>query len=313
MALGLAKIDQGTPDPAGGHIQHYPETKEPTGLLKERAQLILRKVTPHFNAEQLKGGIVYAVEQCLKRGVTTIHDVVTNGAPVRAYQELVKEDNLNMRVSLLVRVIESDMTVKSLMELGLQTGFGSEWLRIGGSKMSIDGGITGRNASFYEPYDDDHHNCGLIRIQQDELNDTVLNCHKAGIRCCVHAIGDRAFDMALVAYDNALQKFPRRDHRHRIEHMGNWLASKERMEHLVRMGLIAIPNISLAYFTGESIRSSVGEKRMAQAFPFKTLLRNGVTIAGGSDSPGYWPTVGRPLAPRPEKTHLSERVSALDT
>ena len=289
-ALELAKIDQDTPDPAGGHIQHYPESKEPTGLLKERAQLILRKVTPHFNAEQLKSGIAYAVEQCLERGVTTIHDVVTNGAPVRAYQELVKEDNLNMRVSLLVRVIESDMTAKSLMELGLQTGFGSEWLRIGGSKMSIDGGITGRNASFYEPYDDDHHNCGLIRIQQDELNDTVLNCHKAGIRCCVHAIGDRAFDMALVAYDNALQKFPRRDHRHRIEHMGNWLASKERMERLVRMGLIAIPNISLAYFTGESIRSSVGEKRMAQAFPFKTLLRNGVTIAGGSDSPGYWPT-----------------------
>ncbi|MFQ5684762.1 MAG: amidohydrolase, partial [Candidatus Binatia bacterium] len=289
-ALELAKIDSRTPDPAGGHIRHYPETREPTGLLKERAQLILRKVTPRFNAEELKSGIVYAVNQCLQRGVTTIHDVVKDGASVRAYQELVREGSLHMRVSLLIRVIESDMTAKSLIELGLQSGFGSEWLKIGGTKMSIDGGITGCNASFYEPYDDDHHNCGLIRIQQDELNETVLNCHKAGLRCCVHAIGDRAFDMALDAYQSALEKFPRSNHRHRIEHMGNWLASKERMERLVRLGLIAIPNISLAYFTGESIRNSVGEKRMAQAFPFKTLLRNGVTIAGGSDSPGYWPT-----------------------
>lgn len=289
-ALELAKIDSRTPDPAGGHIRHYPETREPTGLLKERAQLILRKVTPRFNAEELKSGIVYAVNHCLQRGVTTIHDVVKDGASVRAYQELVREGSLHMRVSLLIRVIESDMTAKSLIELGLQSGFGSEWLKIGGTKMSIDGGITGCNASFYEPYDDDHHNCGLIRIQQDELNETVLNCHKAGLRCCVHAIGDRAFDMALDAYQSALEKFPRSNHRHRIEHMGNWLASKERMERLVRLGLIAIPNISLAYFTGESIRNSVGEKRMAQAFPFKTLLRNGVTIAGGSDSPGYWPT-----------------------
>ena len=39
--------------------------------------------------------------------------------------------------------------------------------------MSIDGGITGRNACFYDPYEDDEHNHGIIRIQQDELNDTV--------------------------------------------------------------------------------------------------------------------------------------------
>ena len=290
QALELAGINTDTPDPAGGAIQHYPESREPTGQLKERAQLILRKVMPRYDSAQLKSGIAYAVAKCLERGVTTIHDVVKDGAPVRAYQELEREGELHMRVSLLIRVIESDMSAESLMELGLQTGFGSEWLRIGGAKMSIDGGITGRNASFYEPYEDDHHNCGLIRIQQDELNETVLSCHKAGIRCCVHAIGDQAFDMALDAYSNALQKYPRNDHRHRIEHMGNWLASPERMERLVRMGLIAIPNISLAYFVGDSIRSSVGEKRMAHAFPFKTLLRHGVTMAGGSDSPGYWPT-----------------------
>ena len=113
-----------------------------------------------------------------------------------------------------------------MIELGLITGFGNDWLRIGGVKMSIDGGITGRNACFHDPYENDEHNHGIIRIQQDELNHTVQVCHDAGLRCCVHAIGDKAFDMALDAYENAIEHSPRKDHRHRIEHMGNWLARR---------------------------------------------------------------------------------------
>ncbi len=288
-ALALAGITRETPDPPGGAIRHDPQSGEPTGELHERAQLILKKVTPEFNYLQLKDGILFALSQCLERGVTTIHDIVRSGEPVRAYQELFREGKLHARVTLLPRVIESHIGSKSLIELGLTTGFGNEWLRIGGVKMSIDGGITGRNACFYEPYEDDPHNCGIIRILQDELNETVLKCHQAGLRCCVHAIGDRAFDMALDAYENAIQKSPRKDHRHRIEHMGNWLSTPERMQRIVRSGIIAIPNISFGYYIGDAILDCLGEKRLAKSFPFRTLLKNGVIIAGGSDAPGYWP------------------------
>jgi predicted amidohydrolase YtcJ len=289
LALKLAKITKDSADPAGGAIRKDPQTGEPTGELHERAQLILRKAAPVFSYLQLKDGIVYALNQCLERGVTTVHDIVRSGEPVRAYQEIYQEGRLPARVSLLPRVIESFIESKSLIELGLITGFGNEWLRVGGVKMSIDGGITGRNACFYDPYEDDEHNCGIIRIEQDELNETVLRCHTAGLRCCVHAIGDRAFDMALGAYENAIEKSPRKDHRHRIEHMGNWLASPERMQRMVRSGIIAIPNIAIGYYVGDAILDCVGEKRLTKAFPFRTLLKNGVIIAGGSDSPGYWP------------------------
>jgi len=288
-ALAAAKITRDTPDPAGGHITKDAQTGEPTGELHERAQLILKKVAPDFNYLQLKDGIVFALNQCLERGVTTVHDIVRSGEPTRAYQEIYREGRMHARVSILPRVIESMIESKSLIELGLITGFGNEWLRVGGVKMSIDGGITGRNACFYDPYEDDEHNHGIIRIQQDELNETVRKCHDAGLRCCVHAIGDRAFDMALNAYESAIEKSPRKDHRHRIEHMGNWLATQERMQRMVRSGLVAIPNISIGYYVGDAILDCVGEKRLTKAFPFRTLLKNGVIIAGGSDSPGYWP------------------------
>jgi predicted amidohydrolase YtcJ len=288
-ALAAAKITRDSADPAGGAIRKDPQSGEPTGELHERAQLILRKAAPAFSYLQLKEGIVYALKQCLERGVTTVHDIVRSGEPVRAYQEIYREGRLPARVSLLPRVIESFIESKSLIELGLITGFGNEWLRVGGVKMSIDGGITGRNACFYDPYEDDEHNCGIIRIEQDELNETVRRCHDAGLRCCVHAIGDRAFDMALGAYENAIEKSPRKDHRHRIEHMGNWLATPERMQRMVRSGIVAIPNIAIGYYVGDAILDCVGEKRLTKAFPFRTLLKNGVIIAGGSDSPGYWP------------------------
>ena len=288
-ALAAAKITRDTPDPAGGHIRHDPQTGEPTGELHERAQLIVKKVAPEFNYLQLKDGIVFALDQCLQRGVTTVHDIVRYAEPVRAYQELYKEGRMHARVSILPRVIESMIESKSLIELGVITGFGNEWLRIGGVKMSIDGGITGRNACFHEPYENDEHNHGIIRIQQDELNHTVQVCHDAGLRCCVHAIGDKAFDMALDAYENAIEHSPRKDHRHRIEHMGNWLATPKLMQRMVRSRIVAIPNIAFAYYIGDAILDCVGERRLTKAFPFRTLLKNGVIIAGGSDSPGYWP------------------------
>lgn len=289
LALAAAKITRDTPDPAGGHIRHDAQTGEPTGELHERAQLIVKKVAPEFNYLQLKDGIVFALNQCLQRGVTTVHDIVRYAEPVRAYQEIYKEGRMHARVSILPRVIESMIESKSLIELGLITGFGNDWLRIGGVKMSIDGGITGRNACFHEPYENDEHNHGIIRIQQDELNHTVQVCHDAGLRCCVHAIGDKAFDMALDAYENAIEHSPRKDHRHRIEHMGNWLATPKLMQRMVRSNIVAIPNIAFAYYIGDAILDCVGERRLTKAFPFRTLLKNGVIIAGGSDSPGYWP------------------------
>ncbi|HLN85227.1 MAG TPA: amidohydrolase [Candidatus Limnocylindrales bacterium] len=289
LALAAAKISRDTPNPAGGNIKHDAQTGEPTGELHERAQLIVKKVAPEFNYLQLKDGIVFALNQCLERGVTTVHDIVRYAEPVRAYQELYKEGRMHARVSILPRVIESMIDSKSLTELGVITGFGNEWLRIGGVKMSIDGGITGRNACFHEPYENDEHNHGIIRIQQDELNHTVQVCHDAGLRCCVHAIGDKAFDMALDAYENAIEHSPRKDHRHRIEHMGNWLATPKLMQRMVRSGIVAIPNIAFAYYIGDAILDCVGEKRLTKAFPFHTLLKNHVIIAGGSDSPGYWP------------------------
>jgi predicted amidohydrolase YtcJ len=288
-ALALAHVTKETVAPGGGAIELDSSTGEPTGKLVERAQFLVREIIPAFTYAQMKEGIVHAMERALRRGVTTIHDIVTNSETVRAYQELVQERRLPIRASLLLRILEAKIVPESLLNLGIKTGFGNDWLKIGGVKMSIDGGITGRVAAFNEPYEDDPCRCGLIRIPAEELDETVDAYHKAGHRVCIHAIGDRAMDMALDAIEKALEAAPRNDHRHRVEHLGNWMITKERLARIRRLEVLPVPNIPFLHFIWDSLLACMGPKRLEGSFGIKTLIEAGIPITSGSDGPGYWP------------------------
>lgn len=289
-ALALAHVTKETTPPGGGAIELDPTTGELTGKLLERAQFLVRDVIPKYGYQQVKEGIVRAMGRALGRGITTIHDIVTNNETVRAYQELALEGRLPIRASLLIRILEAKIVPESLLNLGIKTGFGNDWLKIGGVKMSIDGGITGRVAAFYEPYVDNPCHCGLIRIPAEELDVTVDAYHRAGHRVCIHAIGDRAMDMALDAIEKAVTGLPRADHRHRVEHLGNWLITAERLERIRRLAVLPVPNVPFLHFIWESLLDCMGPARLEGAFGVKTLLESGIPITSGSDGPGYWPT-----------------------
>ena len=287
-ALELAKVTKATQPPPGGAIELDPDTGELTGKLVERAQYLVRNVIPAYTYEQMKEGIVHATTRALRRGVTTIHDIVTNAETIRAYQELALERRLPIRVSLLIRIIEAKIRPESLVNVGLMQGFGDEWLRLGGVKMSIDGGITGRVAAFHEPYSDDPCRCGLIRIPGEELDSTVAAYHKAGHRVCIHAIGDKAMDMALDSVEKALDAHPRRDHRHRIEHLGNWMITKERLARIRKLDVLPVPNVPFLNYIYESLLDCMGPARLEGSFGMKTMLESGIKLTSGSDGPGYW-------------------------
>jgi predicted amidohydrolase YtcJ len=285
-ALALAGITRDTVAPAGGEIDHD-EAGEPTGVLRERAQALVKGIAPGIPS--LEDGIVELLNQCLARGVTSVHDIVTEREQVKAYQHLAATGRLPARVHMLVRVIEAQFSKESLLDLGLLPGLGSEFLKLGGIKMSVDGGFTGRNAAFYDPLEGEPDNCGMIRIEMDELEDTIWRYHEAGMRICVHAMGDRAMDMTLDAYGKALRRLPRADHRHRVEHLGNWLMTRERMAHVRELGVIPVPNPSFFHHLGDTAIDTLGRQRMEAGWPFRSLVANGSPLVFGSDAPGYWP------------------------
>ena len=279
LALKAIGVTRDTPDPVGGWIIRD-ASGEPTGELRERAQIPVKRADDS-RITSLEEGTEILLKQAATRGTTVVHDIVTSANSIRAYQSLAEAGRLPVRVQLLVRIIESDITTKSMVELGFRQPFGSDMLKIGGSKMSIDGGFTARQAAYTGMK-------GLIRIDQQELDETVLACHLAGIRCCIHAIGDIAVDMAMTSVERAQEKVYQ-PLRHRIEHMGNHLFTPERRARAKRIGALPIINPAVFYFLGDMGAAYVGPERNADCFPAKTIQEAGFPIAGGSDATGYWP------------------------
>ncbi len=288
-ALRVKGITRDTPDPDGGTIERDPSTGEPTGIFKERAQFLVRPQHPKASADDLERFIVEELEICRSRGVTMVHDIVVSADEIRAYGNLARSGRLPIRVQLLVRVIESSIGKESLLDLGLVQGFGSDWLRLGGVKMSVDGGTTGRNGAFSEPLIGESTNTGIVRIEQDELDDTIWRYHQAGIRCCVHTVGDIAHGMALSAYEKALTRLPRPDHRHRVEHLGNWLFTPDELAWAKRLQVLPMPNPTGLRFVADVYKPLMGPERMRWAYRFGTVLREGFRSSFGSDGPGSYP------------------------
>jgi predicted amidohydrolase YtcJ len=288
LALARAGITRDTPDPPGGTIERDPSTGEPTGVLKERAQYLVKPRDPHVSEEALEKNIANELQRCARRGVTVVHDIVVSAREIKAYIHLANEGKLPIRVRPIIRVIESKIDKESLLDLGFLQGFGSDWLKLGGIKMSIDGGTTGRNAAFSEPLHGESENKGIIRIEQDELDDTVMRYHQLGMRICTHAVGDIAHRMILSAYEKALTALPRHDHRHRVEHLGNWLFTPDELAWAQKLAIVPMPNPSGLRYVGDIYKPLMGE-RMRWAYRFGTILRSGFKTSFGSDAPGYYP------------------------
>jgi len=210
-ALELAGISIDSKDPEGGRIDRDQDSKEPNGVIRGNAQELIWKVVPPPDIEQLKKGINLAAKELLARGVTSISEAgVDKATMVQAYQAAIRENDLPLRVNLMM----SANVLEELTKLGIITGFGDERLRIGAIKILADGSTSGRTAALSEPYMDVPETTGIMYISPTELNSQVLIAHKAGFQVGVHAIGDRAISVVLDAIEAALENTPRADHRH---------------------------------------------------------------------------------------------------
>lgn len=287
-AVARAGVTAQTPDPPGGIIERNADGT-PNGVFRERARYLLMSRDAPGTFEEYKEAVRGRLLEAARRGCTTIHDIVESRDEVMAYQALEREGRLPIRVQLIVRVIEAQFQKWSLLDLAIQPGFGSDMLRIGGIKMSIDGGFTARQGLFREIDDEPAENHPLIRINQEELDETVSAYHAAGMRICVHAVGDGALDMVLSSYGAALAAHPRTDHRHRIEHMANFIASDAQIAKAKELGVIPMPNPSVLYYLTGAAFDSLTAARMRRALPIRLLLDQGFVVAPGSDAPGYWP------------------------
>ncbi len=279
-ALALAGIDADTPDPVGGTIARD-EHGNATGLLMERAMGLVRAVIPPVTKDETKDHLRAAGARFLAYGITSVGEAsIRTSTEFSAYEELARDGELPMRTFTMMLI---DDTLDALASIGLRTGIGDDWLRLGPAKVFQDGSGGGRTAAMTTDYRNDPGNRGISIYDQAGLDDRFARAQAAGFQLAAHAIGDHAIAMILTAYERAHAAHPRKDSRPRIEHCG--LCTPEIIARLREMNAITVPQPAFVYYLGDSYIENFSPEQLSLAYPARTWIDNGIVAAGSSDVP----------------------------
>lgn len=285
-ALEAAGIDQHTPDPAEGIIDRDP-AGQPTGVLRELAINLVREVIPIPEESESTRALEAAFPRLHRMGLTGLHDFRImggeDGPPAfRAYQALETAGRLPLRLWMNI----PGERLEEAVALGLRSGFGNHYLRVGHLKLFSDGSQGARTAWMLESYLDTG-GCGLPLTPMTEIAEAIRQADAAGIAVAIHAIGDRANRELLDVFEEVIEPGRQAQSaktlaRHRIEHVQN--IQPEDVNRLARLGVAA--SVQPIHVTDDypMIDASVGE-RGRNTYAFRSLLDRNVLLALGSDAP----------------------------
>ncbi|MBU0510109.1 MAG: amidohydrolase [Chloroflexi bacterium] len=283
LALREAHINAETPDPSQGVIDRD-ASGQPTGVLRELAINLVREVIPPPTEVETVAATRDGFTELHRLGLTGAHDYrIMGGADgplaFRAYQHLHTAGELTLRMWMLLPGEQLNQAI----ELGLRTGFGDDYLRVGHVKFFSDGGQGARTAWMLEPYEDTA-SCGMPLTPMDEIADAVRRAHKAGLAVAIHAIGDRANRELVTAFEQVLssEQVAAPSAPHRIEHAQT--IRPEDVRRLGRLGVVASVQPIHVPDDYPMIEKSVGP-RGRWTYAFRDLLAAGVPLAFGSDCP----------------------------
>ncbi|SEB74674.1 hypothetical protein SAMN04489806_1670 [Paramicrobacterium humi] len=266
------------------------------GLAFEKTQDAIRDLVEPYRVAKIEAAVRASAQLVLSEGVTTcIEAGIGRGLcshseiDMRAYLNLHRKGELGIRVQLMpcidylhpLRAHEDDYAASTL-DLGILQGFGSDDIWFGPTKMWFDGGMMARSAAFTQPYEGTDY-CGELAEDEEELRDRLIKAHRSGWDVAAHAIGDRAIDSALSAFEGAQRLAPDPSRRHRMEH-----GALIREDHISRLRNLAISigtQPCFITYSGDDFYKIMGPERAHQLYRGRSLLDAGVRLIGSTDRP----------------------------
>jgi predicted amidohydrolase YtcJ len=287
LALRLANITRETSDPPEGLIDRDQTTGEPTGLLYGMSDY-LAKTLPHLGMEQMEQGIRLAGHELNSLGITSIHDTSSRNNLNRwkLFTRWKEEGILKTRVNVAMGI----EGFREYLKKPFLSGMEDDQLSAKGVKIIV------------------HETTGQLAPSQEELNELVLEIHRSGLQVILHTIEENTIEVACSAIEHALQKLPKFDHRHRVEHCS--ICNPSLAKRLASLGIMVVTQPSFIYYNGDRYLKTVPNYQLNHLYPIRTLTKNGVKVIGSSDGPivpanpliGIYSTISR-------KTERGELVS----
>jgi predicted amidohydrolase YtcJ len=278
-ALGSAHISASTPDPQDGRIGRD-ANGDPDGILFESAMELMEEAIPEPTSDELERAIQAAIPVLWRMGLTGVHDFDRKKC-FAALQRLHSDGALRLRVVKSIPLED----LSHAAAIGLRTGFGDDFLRIGQVKAFADGALGPRTAAMLQPYIGEPENRGMLMIDAEELFEFGRLAVDNGLPLAVHAIGDRAIHEILNGFDQ-IRKYERRQGlpalRHRIEHVQ--VVHPDDVARLGELGVIA--SMQPIHATSDMrMADRYWGERSRLAYAWRAQSNHAAVLAFGSDAP----------------------------
>ncbi len=275
-----------------------------SGLLEEHAHACVLEQAQPYSGDDIVNAIGRAHRNYVAEGITAVQEAGVGAglvgygeAEAGAYQRARETGDLLVRTTLMpsfaaLHPLRQDRGGQEAMgiDLGMRSGFGDEWLRLGPVKFFTDGSILAGTAELNGGYPNGAFADREGLYDRNEVSRRILGAHRAGWQIAVHAQGDAAIDFVLDCFEEAQQSSPRGDVRHRIEHCS--VTSEQAVERMARLGVVPSPQGRFVGVVGEGLRDLLDDDQLRRTYRMRSYLDRGLTVAGSSDRPC---TEGDPL------------------
>jgi len=307
-ALEAAGVTRTTKDPQGGEILKD-KSGNPTGLLRERAQILAGTAHSEFEAKrtaadraaQFRRAIDLAIDESLSKGITTFEDAGSPFSTVDVLKKMADNHELRMRIWMMLRAPNEQLAAK--LDQYRYIGAGDNYFTVRGIKRQIDGALGSRGAWLLEPYTDKPDSAGLNTEDPIDIRKTAELAIQHGYQLCVHAIGDRANRETLNIFEDTFKAHPdKKDLRWRVEHAQHISAAD--IPRFGKLGVIAAMQGIHCTSDAPYVLLRLGAKRAEEgAYVWQKLMKSGAIVSNGTDAPvedvsplaSYYASVSRKL------------------
>jgi predicted amidohydrolase YtcJ len=285
-----------------------------TGIVKERAVEEAYEKLPK-SAERSAADIQSVEAEAGRLGLTTLHCIVSRDS-FREELEAMAALDASGSLSLRYRVYVPPEALDYVDATGIGKKLVGPGVRINGVKIYADGSLGARTAALREPYADDPSNTGILRYTDEQLTELVEAVDSKGMQAIVHAIGDRAVEQSAEALGSVAGG--RNPRGHRIEHAS--LLPRDVRSKMARHSVRA--TVQPLFITSDTWAADrLGEERVRDLYPLKSMLVEGIVASGGSDSPiesmspilGMWAAMTGGGADSRERLSLEQALSLYTT
>ena len=286
LALTLAEITNSTPDPEGGVIERD-QNGAATGIIRER-QNIVGRLVPDSTYDELIASLEINLNALLGKGITSITDASKAPREYAMWEQLYETSTLPLpRSAIQFQWFDTE----AIAEVKSRVASGTDFLKIGPIKVFADGGFTGPAAYTLEPYVNQGDYRGYLNMPENDLITHLNEIHDSGWQMGIHAIGDAAIVLVVNTLADALERNPREDHRHYLNHF-SMRPPDLTMELMAEHDIHITQQPNFTYTLEGRYAANLDGWRLDHNNPLRSPMDHGITVAISSDILPIGPMVG---------------------